>query len=545
MTDGTNTIRVLSVRAAGSRAVLAELAGVEDVLALTAALRTSPLPGQEQVVPAATTVLVIAESAPAARSLRSALLQLELPPFAGHQAGAAVVINTVYDGVDLASVAEHLGLSTEAVIAAHSGQAWTAAFGGFAPGFAYLLGDGILDVPRLDSPRTSVPAGSVALAGQYSAVYPRSSPGGWQLIGHTDAVMWDLDRAAPALVKPGDTVQFRPVRELVQLGGTRNAGGPDAPAGPVAEAVQGDVPGQEGLRVLSAGLLSLIEDLGRPGFQDLGVPASGALDRASLRRANRLVGNESDAACLETVAGGLVVQAVGDRIVAVAGAPAPLTVYSPSGMNDGGAASRNMSRSVPIGEAFALLDGESLEIGAPASGFRSYLAVRGGINVQPRLGSWSADTLSGIGPSPVAARQLLPVGTRTASGVVGLPELQPAYPQAGTATELRVVPGPRDDWFADGALEHLCAQAWTVTPRSNRVGLRLSGEPLARVREGELASEGMVAGALQVPPDGQPVLFLADHPVTGGYPVIAVVAEEDLAMAAQIPLGGLVRFRVA
>ncbi len=534
MTAGNATHRVLSVRAAGSRAVLADMPDTEGVLALTAALRASPLPGQLNVVPAATTVLVTAESAPAARRLRDAVLVLEIPPPDLRATGAEVVINTVYDGADLATVAALTGRSVEAVVAAHTGQAWIAAFGGFAPGFVYLLGDGSLDVPRLDSPRTSVPAGSVALAGSYSAVYPRSSPGGWQLIGHTDAVLWDLDRPWPALVKPGDSVRYRPVRELVRLS-TPEA---KSPVGP------GEAAG-DGLRVVSPGLLSLVEDLGRPGFGDLGVAASGALDRASLRRANRLVGNEAGAACIETVAAGLTVEAVGDRIMAVTGAPARLLVRA---RRDGPDTEETFDggtpRSAPVAEPFVVLDGESLELGPSTAGFRSYVAVRGGVSVEPALGSRSTDTLSGIGPSPLASGQLLPVGTSTASGVVGYPEPQPEYPSVTSTTELRIVPGPRDDWFEPGAVELLCTGTWSVTPRSNRVGLRLSGEPLARMRAGELASEGMVAGALQVPPDGQPVLFLADHPVTGGYPVIAVVAEEDLALAAQIPLGSMVRFRL-
>lgn len=537
MTAGNAIHRALSVRAAGSRAVLADMAGIEGVLALTAALRKSPLPGQLKVVPAATTVLVTAESAPAARRLHDAVLALELTTPEHRATGAEVVINTVYDGEDLARVAALTGCSVEAVVAAHSDQAWAAAFGGFAPGFVYLLGDGSLDVPRLDSPRTSVPAGSVALAGSYSAVYPRSSPGGWQLIGRTDAVLWDLDRAEPALVKPGDSVRFRPVRELVRL---RT---PQARSRAVWNESAGD-----GLRVVSPGLLSLVEDLGRSGFEDLGVPASGALDRASLRRANRLVGNEAGAACIETVAGGLTVEAVGDRIVAVTGAPARLLVHARRNAPDIEGTEETFDggtpRSAPVAEPFVLLDGESVELQQPAAGFRSYLAVRGGLDVEPALGSRSTDTLSRIGPSPLASGQLLTVGTFTASGVVGLPEPQPEYPAVTAITGLRIVPGPRDDWFEPGAVELLCTGTWSVTPRSNRVGLRLSGEPLARSRHGELASEGMVAGALQVPPDGQPVLFLADHPVTGGYPVIAVVAEEDLEVAAQIPLGGMVRFRL-
>ena len=531
MTALTETVRrVRTVRPVGTRAVLAELSGLQDVLALQALLLEAPLPGQLDVLAAAETVMIKAESPSAARRMAAILLDMDLTAQA-HSAGSLVVIDTVYDGDDLAEVAALTGLGKDGVIAAHSGQVWTVAFGGFAPGFGYMVGENqVLEVPRRNSPRTAVPAGSVALAGNYSAVYPRSSPGGWQLIGRTGASMWDLSRPQPALARPGDRVQFRPVRAAVAIA-------PPAAPEAVSEAGAGTL--VAGLRILSPGLQSLIQDLGRQGHAALGVSAAGALDRASLRRANRLVGNGSSAAAVETVAGGLRVEAVGDQVLAVTGAPAPLTIEAPSDAGEPG-----RQRTVPAATAFALLDGEVLSMGAPESGFRSYLAIRGGADVAPVLGSRSTDTMSGIGPAPLAAGQLLPAGHVTDSGVVGSPELQPEFPGA-EVTELEIVPGPRDDWFDDAALASLCSQSWQVTPQSNRVGMRLKGEPLRRSRDGELPSEGTVAGAIQIPPEGLPVLFLADHPITGGYPVIGVVTDEHLDRAAQVPIGGSIRFRIA
>ncbi|MCB5273076.1 KipI antagonist [Arthrobacter sp. SO5] len=519
--------KVSSVRAVGTRAVLAELTSTQDVLALQALLLKKPLPGQLDVLAAAETVLVRADSPAAARRIAALLLQLDLTASVQRE-GDLVVIDTVYDGADLTEVAKLTGLGPDGVIAAHSGQIWTVAFAGFAPGFGYMVGEHQeLEVPRRSSPRTAVPAGSVALAGNYSAVYPRSSPGGWQLIGHTGARMWGLDREQPALASPGHRVQFRAVRESVAL-----AAGPAA-AGPGPQDVH------SGLRIVSPGLHSLIQDLGRHGHSALGVSAAGALDRASLRRANRLVGNAPSAAAVETVAGGLTVQAVGDQVLAVAGAPSDLTIESPSG-----AASGPVRRTVPMATPFALLDGETLTLGAPESGFRSYLAVRGGVDTAPVLGSRSTDTMSGIGPAPLAAGQLFAAGGESESGVVGDPELQPDFPGTGV-TVLEVVPGPRADWFDAAALASFCGQDWEVKPQSNRVGMRLAGTPLQRSRQGELPSEGTVAGAIQIPPEGLPVLFLADHPVTGGYPVIAVVVDSQLDVAAQIPIGGTIRFRWA
>ncbi|MFF2242743.1 5-oxoprolinase/urea amidolyase family protein [Arthrobacter sp. NPDC058130] len=532
-----NTVRkVRSVRAVGTRAVLAELSGTPDVLALQALLLEKPLPGQQDVLAAAETVLVTSDSPASARRIATRLLQLDLTAPVQRD-GELVVIDTVYDGEDLAEVGQLTGLGTEGVIAAHSGQVWTVAFAGFAPGFGYMVGENQqLEVPRRSSPRTAVPAGSVALAGNYSAVYPRRSPGGWQLIGRTNARMWDLDRAQPALAAPGHRVQFRPVRDAVTLG-TEPAAETVAAGTAPEPAVARDV--TCGLRILAPGLQSLVQDLGRHGHSGLGVSAAGALDRASLRRANRLVGNAPGAAGIETVAGGLTVQAVGDQVLAVTGAPSALNIESvPDDAGD------TWQRAALMATPFALLDGETLSLGAPHSGFRSYLAVRGGVDAAPVLGSRSTDTMSGIGPAPLAAGQVVAAGGEAESGVVGAPELQPDYPGAGV-TVLDVVPGPRADWFDQAALDSFAAQDWEVKAQSNRVGMRLDGTPLQRSRQGELASEGTVAGALQVPPEGLPVLFLADHPITGGYPVIGVVVDSQLDLAAQVPIGGKIRFRWA
>ncbi|QOT19197.1 5-oxoprolinase/urea amidolyase family protein [Paenarthrobacter sp. YJN-5] len=526
--------KVRSVRPVGTRAVLAELDGLAEVLALQDLLNRKPLPGQVDVLAAAETVMVVGESASATRAIGARLLQLELTAPDVTDSGL-VVIETVYDGEDLADVAELTGLSVDGVVAAHTGQTWTVAFAGFAPGFGYMVGENnALTVPRRATPRTAVPAGSVALGGEYSAVYPRRSPGGWQLIGRTGARMWDLERPKPALVRPGDRVQYRAVREVV----TASAHEPESDSEHHTES---------GLRIVSPGVQSLIEDLGRRGHGPLGVSAAGALDRASIRRANRLVGNASTAAAIESVGGGLSIEAIGDQVIAVTGAPTALTVQSPSwvdSVNHDGGPQPGATRTVGMAAPFALLDGEVLSLGVPESGFRNYVAIRGGIDVPAVLGSRSADTMSGIGPAPLTVGKELRAGSDTVSTAVGSPELQPDFPGAETVTVLDVVPGPRADWFDQSALDSLASQDWVVTPQSNRVGMRLDGQPLVRTRDGELPSEGTMAGALQIPPAGLPVLFLADHPITGGYPVIGVVRDEHLDRAAQVPVGGKIRFRL-
>ncbi|WP_417234233.1 5-oxoprolinase/urea amidolyase family protein [Arthrobacter sp.] len=525
-----------AVRWAGPRTLLLEPGGLEAVVALHARLAGTPLPGQIEVLAAAETVMLSFATRADALAAPAAVERL------GHVAGASVpgreiTIEVVYDGEDLADVGRLTGLGTDGVIAAHTGQVWTAAFGGFAPGFAYLHGeDESLAVPRRDTPRTAVPAGSGALAGPVSAVYPARSPGGWQLIGRTDAIMWDLERERPALVRPGDTVRYRAVRDRVLTSTPADGTAAVRPAGP-ASPTGPDRPSGTALTVLDAGLQSLLQDLGRPGLGDLGVPAAGAADTASARQANRLVGNPPGDAVIETLLGGLQVRAVGALVLALAGSAAGASITGPHG-----------DRNAPVRTPFALHDGEILTLDAPGTGLRSYLAVRGGLAVPPVLGSRSTDTLSGIGPAPLAAGTALPIGAAGHGHVVANPEPAVTGREADGTAVLRVTPGPRADWFDEGALDALCAAPWTAGTQSNRIGVRLeAGEgqsPLQRTRTGELASEGTATGSLQVPPSGLPVLFLADHPVTGGYPVIAVVVPEDLPAAAQLPPGTPIRFRL-
>ncbi|MGY1693185.1 5-oxoprolinase subunit C family protein [Geodermatophilus sp. SYSU D01105] len=277
------------------------------------------------------------------------------------------------------------------------------------------------------------------------------------------------------------------------------------------------------LTVLSPGPLTTVQDAGRPGQGALGIGRSGACDRAAAALANRLVGNDIGAAVLEVTLGGLALRADADLVVVTTGARC------------GGGAAHN----APV----RLAAGEELRLGPPASGLRTYFGVRGGIAVEPVLGSRSTDLLSGLGPPAVSAGDVLPVGP-PAGAMPGV-DLAPVPDPAGGEVTVRVLPGPRADWFADTALPALTGTAWTVTGESNRIGLRLDGPPLERARTGELASEGMVRGALQVPPSGLPVLFLADAPVTGGYPVLAYVADEDVDRCGQLRPGQALRFRGA
>jgi KipI family sensor histidine kinase inhibitor len=519
------------VRAVGASAALVDVApgsGARWRRALLDLVAAGTLPAPDEIVPGHSTVLVDGLSA---ETLARALAGVSLQQDADAAPGPLVEIPAVYDGADLADVARLWGTDVATVVERHAATDFRVEFCGFAPGFAYLSGL-TENVPRHATPRTRVPAGAVALAGLFCGIYPSASPGGWQVIGRTGVGLFDADNDPPALLPPGTRVRFVPVDDQPT----------PAPLPRVAEARGG----RDCLTVVRAGALSTVQDGGRRGAAHLGVPRAGPLDGPAARLANRLVGNDEEAAVLETTLDGVGfrLDAAIDRSAAfaVTGAPAPVHV-------DG--------RPVEWGVAVGLRAGSVVEVGRTISGVRSYVAVSGGLLVTPVLGSRSTDTLSGLGPPVLAAGQLIGIGD------IAHPPAPVSFtvPRPVGELTLRVRIGPHDDWFAAGSLEVLTGAAYTVSTDSNRVGARLRGPAIARrgndetgsademdsVDEMDGATEmdsvGMVLGAVQVPPDGQPVVFLADHPTTGGYPVIGVVEPADLAALAQARPGTTVRLR--
>lgn len=282
------------------------------------------------------------------------------------------------------------------------------------------------------------------------------------------------------------------------------------------------------LEILRTGPLAVIQDLGRAGLAHLGVGRSGAADRRSHTLANRLVANPDDRATVEVTFGGFSARVRGgDLDIAVTGADTEPTV-------NGKMFGTNSIQHVR--------DGAVISLGTPHAGLRSYLAVRGGICVTPVLGSRSYDVMAAIGPLPLQAGDVVPVGEHTDD----YPELEQAPVAAidNHLVEVMVVPGPRDDWFVDpDALAHT---VWMVSDRSDRVGMRLEGRPMAHRWPGrQVPSEGTTRGAIQVPPNGLPVILGPDHPITGGYPVVGVVADEDIDKVAQVRPGQYVRLHWA
>lgn len=499
--------------AVGDRGLLVPVEGPTEARALATAVAAARWPGVLDAVVGMRSVLITAEPG---RVTPAELIER----VAGLRTSEVVVaeprlhrLPVVFDGPDLEEVCRLAGVSSEEVAATLATTTLEVAMLGFSPGFAYLTGlpRELAALPRRAEPRASVPAGSVALAGGFAAVYPQSTPGGWQLVGRTPVQLFDPVTPPFALLRPGDTVRLDPVppdgstSHSVATTGAPSRRPPLRPPDGVLGALVVEEPG----------LLTTVQDAGRLSLAHLGVPGGGPADPLSQALANRLVGNPWHTPALEVTVRGPVLRCLAPVHVAVVGGDTPVSV-------DG--------REVGTGHVVPLAVGQRLTVGPVRHGVRCALAVAGGLAVTSVLGSSSTDVLSWLGPGPLINGDML--------GVVGplRPMADRLAPDApgdlagrGRRRVLRVLPGPHPAWFPADVLARLAAAPFVVGTSSDRVGLRLvpsSGATIERVA-GELDSQGVVTGAIQVPPDGRPVVLGPDHATVGGYPVAAVVAACD------------------
>ena len=418
-------------------------------------------------------------------------------------------------GPDLMDVSSRCGLSAAAFIERHSAPDYRVMFLGFSPGFAYLGGlDPALVVPRRSSPRRAVPPGSVGIGGTHTGVYPSVTPGGWHLIGRTGERLFDAYAASPSVLQPGDRLRFQPVDQR-----------PDEPRTAVATS-KGCAPG---FAVEHPGLLSSLQDLGRPGYQHHGVAPGGALDPFSHRVSNWLVGNDAGAATLEITMVGPRLVAQRHMTIALCGATFTATV-------DGAP--------LPMWRPVSVAKSAHIVIGTPARGARAYLAVEGGFDVPQVLGSRSTALRDGFGGfSGRALRQgdELPVAEavsgRQPSGAIRW-SVEPTRRDG----PVRVLPGPQWELLTPESRQALLGSAFHATPHSDRMGVRLHWPTLALSNTLECLSAGVVSGTIQLPPDGQPIVLLADRQTTGGYPRIGEVISADLNRVGQLRPGDVLRF---
>ncbi|HVS53319.1 MAG TPA: 5-oxoprolinase subunit PxpB [Opitutaceae bacterium] len=414
-------------------------------------------------------------------------------------------------GPDLENVAAHAGLTCEEVVALHRGADYRVQAIGFSPGFAYLGGlPEKIHAPRRATPRTKVPIGSVGIGGSQTGVYPLATPGGWNLIGRTPRRMFDPARATPALLRAGDRVTFHPI-EPAEF----------ESAAPEFQLERDPAQPASGLEVLRAGMATLVQDRGRTGHRASGVPLSGAMDPFALRVANLLVGNAEDAAALEFALVGPDLRFACDTIVALGGA---------------------LFGQLPTWKPMRIFAGTTLKLRAARRGCRGYLAIAGGIDLPPVLGSRSTYTRAALGGCEGRALRegdVLPVG-EVVRELVGHWYIDPRIlPEYSAAPVVRVVPGAQAAEFGGAFF----SARYELTTQGDRMGLRLRGPELRRAGSGDLVSATVVPGTIQVPPDGQPIVLMADAQTIGGYPQIAHVIAADLPLVAQLRPGDAVRFR--
>ena len=517
------------VRPLGDRAFLIGVAGASAARALAWQLAPA-LEGTAEVIGGAATVMVqLTDPAATVAGVRARVDAVApapgaSPPSRSDGPGRLVTIPCRFDGPDLDEVAALVGCAAEHVVALLTAQPLTAAVVGFSPGFAYLDGlpAPLRRVPRRARPRPVVPAGSVALANGNAAVYPTASPGGWHLLGRTAYRLFSPAAPPYAVLAPGDRVQFRRAEEGEPVE-------PDAVAPPPWSAPAG---ARRVAEVVAPGLRAVLQDGGRRGVAAAGVPWAGPADPLSFALANRLVGNAAGAATLEVTGGGTRLRCLDACHVGVVGAAPALRV-------DGTA--------VAPGQVFPLGPGQTLEIGRQHGGCRSYVAVAGGLLGPAWFASSATDELTGLGPGALAAGDTLlagawspPLGDHVVAGAGTV------VVDGSAEVALRVVPGPHAERFAPGALAHLAGTLFVAQPDSNRVGLRLRADGDVALlgdvgAQGGLDSQGVVTGAVQVPPDGDPVVLGPDHATLGGYPVLAVVIAADHGLLGQCAPGRRVR----
>jgi KipI family sensor histidine kinase inhibitor len=412
-------------------------------------------------------------------------------------------------GPDLESLARDRALSAEEVARRHESAEYRVAFLGFSPGFAYLTGlPPELAAPRRDSPRPRVPAGSVAIGGEYSAVYPAESPGGWRLIGRSPVRLFDATASPPALLRPGDRVRFERIDE--EELGRRLASSAHAPPPQVAG-------GTPVLAVIGAGLFSSVQGGNRYGLGACGVPSGGAMDMEALRRGNAMVGNPPEAGALEVTLAGPELRALDDALACVTG---------------GDLQARWNGKLVERDRSFEVKAGDHIAFGYAKSGARAYLCVQGGL-VARRRGEAVRRLARGDSVSRGRLRAKGPDRERP----------RPGETADGAPRTLRVLEGPQSAFFPPAAAEVFYSATYRVTPESDRRGIRLDGPPIELRRATDIPPEGTALGGIQVPASGLPIVLGPDRPVTGGYAKIATVIARDWPLLAQAPPGTAIRFR--
>jgi len=509
----------MGLRALGDSAWLFEAGGsdsraqLELVLRLVKLLESQRIPEVLDVVSSFDSLAVHFDPADGARVL--AWVTSLPPPASGNADSDKIrtqIVPVVYGGEcgpDLPNLAAALSRSESEIVRLHTAADYTVAAMGFSPGFPYLSGlPSELQTPRRASPRR-VAAGSVGIAGNQAGIYPFESQGGWQILGRTGLSLFDPHQPEPSLLAPGDHVRFLAVDHL------DFAQTPSMPPAPRDEG---------GIELVEPGAFTTVQDLGRPGYQAMGVSPGGVADPVAARVANRLVGNRDDAAVLECCMRGPVIRFHAASRVAFVG------------WSD-----------LRSGRPVEVHPGESIDLRTRMLAVRGYVAVAGGISVPKVLGSRATDVRAGFGGHggrALKAGDRLPIGPGTSGPPLGNWRVGwPRMARPHRITELRFLPGVQSSWFSAIAHRRLRSEIYQTSTAFDRTGIRLEGPLLELEKPGEMVSQPVVGGSVQVPPDGRPIVLLAERQTVGGYPQIGHVISADLPKLARSWPGTQLRFR--
>ena len=524
------------VREAGDSGLLLELEAVVDpavnarAIGIAQAIAAEQVAGVRDVLPTYRSVAVHFDPmVTAVDSLRASLHRAAARAPVARE-GTLVSVPVAYggeNGPDIEEVAAFARISAEEVVERHCAPEYRVFMLGFLPGFAYMgTVDERIAAPRKGTPRTRIPAGSVGIAGRQTGVYPLQSPGGWQLIGRTALHVFDPLREQASIFTPGDRVRFVPEPRTRQPRTLE----PRTLEPSTFESRTAD-PGSRSMTVLNPGLVTTIQDAGRFGYQDRGVPVAGPMDWYSYRLANALVGNGGDAAAIEATVLGPELRFDQPAIIAIAGADLAASV-------DG--------TPIPVNSTRACPGGSVLRFAERRAGARTYVAVDGGIDVPPVLGSRATHVVSGLGGihgRALKAGDRIALGSQRqrSSSLRGRP-----LRSAPGGARVRVMRGPQDEYFDESAFDILQRTRFTISPQSDRMGYRLrtpnAGSRIPARTEGAMISDATFTGGLQIPPSGEPILLMADRQTTGGYPQIATVITADLPLAGQLAPGDWIEF---
>jgi KipI family sensor histidine kinase inhibitor len=499
----------------------------------------SSLAGLRELVPAYRSVLAIfdpgAELSGMAEKIEGLLDSLETVDEGEREIVELPVRYGGESGIDLAEVAARAGISEEEVVAIHSGGLYRVFMIGFTPGFPYLGGmSARIATPRRKDPRLRIEAGSVGIADSQTGVYPLASPGGWNIIGRTPLRLFDPRRDPPALLSAGQFVRFVPVDKSLyrSLAGADSVTGP----GPKPETSRiapgggaGAGAGAGEIEILSGGMLTTVQDKGRYGYQSMGVSPSGAMDRLSLELANIALGNDPGEAGLEITLLGPDIRFSAETRFAIAGGRCEATLSG---------------KSLPMYESIAAGAGDMLSLGPVLSGMRCYLAVAGGFALDPVMGSLSTSLQGSFGG--FRGRRLMAgdmLGLKACPAVSGArPVPLRMRPEFSDRYRLRVTLSHEKDRFTEAAMETFFASSWSVSPKSDRMGIRLAGPELAHARGADIISSAVLTGCIQVPGQGNPIILAADRQTTGGYTRLAQVIAADLSILGRLKPGDMVEF---